>query len=137
MTKQEAFDRVYDHFITQNNPSTNDPTKNKYHHRRPKMKLNSDPDSPRSSIGIFIEHYEQRFEKMPISKLLKEGVLPAFEDDESSSVVWQELKLCHDIFADASPFKESMEFGLVLFAADHWLKIRKPSPEVQAILDKM
>ena len=136
MTKQAAFDRVYDHFITQENPPSIDFTqKDEYDDILCKLKLTADLDSPRSAIGVFIENYEDRFEQMTMHELIEAKALPVLEDDKHSYITWTELKVCHDVSAETKFFKRNIELSLMMFAQDHGLTFQTPTPELQEILD--
>lgn len=119
MTTQEAFDKIYDHFITNKGlPSMRKPRKLNGGSPVCLYKLNPrEPDSPRCALGIFIKEYKPVMEKYYIHTLITKGIIPKLEGIENPDSFWIKIQTCHDSASRCgSEFCINMESNLYSFA---------------------
>ncbi len=118
MTKQEVFDRVYDHFVTKKSPPSMS---------HGMCRLKQDPDdanSPRCAIGLFISDYTPDLEDVLVYALIDSGTLPTIDDNDRKHVhrFWYDLRIAHDAYADCPEFHTKIEAELRDMALLHRLK---------------
>lgn len=133
MTKQEAFDKVWNHFITNDGPQSITIVGSCLY------RLDRDPKSPiRCAAGVLIpdELYEQEMEGSTSNTVILKYPLVGDILQDAYGLV-REMQLLHDdcreisdgsAFVDGNgkifpSFREAMEFGLRLIAEKRELKI--------------
>lgn len=117
MTLQEAFDKVWEHFVVEGKPPA-------MHDWECRYRMS---DGRRCAIGVLIpdERYEEGFEgESPLSSRLRPllgELLPGVPPS-----VLESLQMCHD-GADENNFTTSVRKKLATFAMNHDLTVPEPA----------
>ena len=109
MIRQEAFDKVYKHFILDKGlPSF--VAKGEKDDILCRYKMNPDEeDSPRCAVGIFLENYRVSLEESFLLDLIGKNLIPTFTDAKYSLSFWCKIQRCHDYAAKDPDFHIRME----------------------------
>lgn len=135
ITQQEAFDKVYTHFITEKGlPSIGQDVANQGKDLICRYKLDSnDPNSPRCAVGLFIKDYNERLESEYIAMLVTEKRIPELEDTKYPLSFWASIQRCHDFATNHTDFHTHMEANLHRFAEKYDLQRSPISLEASLI----